>query len=79
MHPEDLALEDVERAERNFQGEISRRMANDLHVIKQYLRMYEVGQSTLLWLSDEMYKFSQIENQKEAELLVKTIADRFWD
>ena len=82
MYGEDLELENVERIERqliqNF-GELSASLTSSIKTIKDNLQKYLIMEAHLNRINEEMYLAGQLEDIKEAEAMIKHLAQTFWE
>lgn len=82
MSLEDIELENLNRIERLLiekHGKLSKRLTRSIGIMREFLEIYEIDESTLDRVNDEMYKASKMDDVKEVEDAVKNLADTFWD
>lgn len=82
MSLEDIELENVERIERIMtqkHGELSAQLVRSINNIKNNLKLYEVGNSTLDMINNIMHEASEMDNIKQSESVIKKLSDTFWD
>lgn len=80
--PEEIQRRNVFKTEillENSHGELSKGLQKSFEKIKENLEKYEVGNTLLNRISDDMHTAAYMETLDEAEEIISHLANTFWN